>query len=153
MRIEIRTSNPSDVDTITDMEKQCFETYLQYGPSILFNLLNSGKYVSLTAGMIHEKQFSVIGSAVGEKDQNKKELGRIVLIIVDPRYQRKKIGTKLLSALEEKMIAFYGIKSFELQVHYKNEAAICFYQKNGYKIDKQLNNYYNRKEHAFLMQK
>ena len=153
MKIEIRPSNPADVDIINNIEKKCFKKRLQYGPSVLFNLLNSAKYVSLTARIIQEKQFSVVGSAIGEKDQNKKYLGRIVLIIVDPRCQRKKIGSKLLSALEEKMIVLYGIKSFELQVHFENDAAICFYQKNGYTISKKINNYYNRKEHAFLMQK
>jgi ribosomal protein S18 acetylase RimI-like enzyme len=153
MRIEIRPSNPADVDIITKMEKQCFEKHLQYGPSVLFTLLNSAKYISLTARMIQKRHLSVVGSAVGEKDLNKEDLGRIVLIIVEPQCQRKKIGTKLLSALEEKMNVLYGVKSFELQVHYKNNVAVFFYQKNGYKIVKKINNYYDRKEHAFLMKK
>ncbi|MHA1969559.1 MAG: GNAT family N-acetyltransferase [Candidatus Hodarchaeales archaeon] len=126
---------------------------MQYGPSILFNLLNSAKYISLTAKTSQDHKKLVLGCAIGENDQKADTLGRIVLIIVDPKFQQKNIGTELLSALETKLSNVYGIKSYELQVHYRNEKAIFFYQKNGYKISKKIRNYYDRKEHAYLMQK
>ncbi len=151
--VEIEPSNPSDVDYIAKMEKQCFDKHLQYGPSILFNLLNSAKYISLTAKTSQDHKKLVLGCAIGENDQKKDVLGRIVLIIVEPLFQRKNVGTKLLSRLETNLNNEYGIKSYELQVHYKNEKAISFYQKNGYKISKRIRNYYNRKEHAYLMEK
>ena len=151
--LEIEPSNPSDVDYITNMEKQCFDKHLQYGPSILFNLLNSAKYISLTAKTSHDDKKLVLGCAIGENDQKEDVLGRIVLIIVEPQFQRKNVGTKLLSALETKLNNVYGIKSYELQVHYRNEKAIYFYQKNGYTISKKIRRYYDRKNHAYLMKK
>jgi len=153
MMIKIRASNPSDVDTIASMEKLCFEAHLQYGSSILFNILNSAKYISLTANLIQERNGKIAGCAIGERDQDKTNLGRIVLIIVDPELQRNNIGAELLSALEEKLGTMFGIELFELQVHYKNEKALFFYQKNGYRISKGIRNYYERSEHAFLMDK
>lgn len=153
--IEINPSNPSDVDYITKMEKECFEKHLRYGPSILFNLLNSAKYISLTATKKSPQNDNrqVIGCAIGENDQKENTVGRIVLIIIDRQFQRKKIGTELLSVLENKLKNVYGIESYELQVHYRNDNAVSFYQKNGYTISKKIRNYYDRKEHAFLMQK
>ena len=153
MMLKIRSSNPSDVDTIASMEKLCFEAHLQYGSSILFNILNSAKYISLTANLIQEGNGKIAGCAIGERDQDKTNLGRIVLIIVDPELQRNNIGAELLSALEEKLGTMFGIELFELQVHYKNEKALFFYQKNGYRISKRIRNYYERSEHAFLMDK
>lgn len=100
-----------------------------------------------------ETTLEIIGFAVGEQDDDDKTLGRIITIQIDPAYQRRQIGRKLLVKLESKLNVDHRVERYELQVHYENEQAINFYKKQGYKTTKRLQNYYKRKEHAFLMEK
>ncbi|MFX1517686.1 MAG: GNAT family N-acetyltransferase [Promethearchaeota archaeon] len=152
VEITIRAGMIEDADRFTEIEKACFPSELCYGPSVLVTLLSMTPiYTVLTA--FTAKNSEIIGFAIGEQDDNNKQLGRIVTIQVDPSFWRHSIGENLLLTLETTLNKKHKIKSFELQVHHKNERAIRFYQNNGYKITKLLNNYYQRKEHAFLMKK
>ncbi|MFX1282840.1 MAG: GNAT family N-acetyltransferase [Promethearchaeota archaeon] len=111
----------------------------------------ASNYIVLTVQLVKDKK--IIAFAVGEQDDDDKTLGRIITIQVDPPYQGKQIGSKLLLKLEKSLQLNYEVKKSELQVHYKNERAIEFYRKHNYYVKKRLQNYYDRKEHAFLMVK
>lgn len=152
IKIIIRSGTIEDADRLTEIEKACFPNELRYGPSVLATLLSMTPiYTVLTA--LKVKNPEIIAFAIGEQDDIDKLLGRIISIQVDPSFWQRGIGKKLLLTLEAALHKKYGIRSFELQVHNKNERAIRFYQQNGYKITRLLNNYYERKEHAFLMKK
>jgi len=152
VEVIIRAGTIEDADRLTEIEKACFASELRYGPSVLATLLSMTPiYTVLTA--YTAKNPEIIACAIGEQDDNDKLLGRIITIQVDPSFWQRGIGKKLLLTLEVTLHKKHGIKSFELQVHHKNEGAIRFYQNNGYKITRFLKNYYERKEHAFLMEK
>ncbi|UCG90603.1 MAG: GNAT family N-acetyltransferase [Candidatus Heimdallarchaeota archaeon] len=153
LRIRIRTGTIEDADRFNEIERACFPSKLRYGPSILVNLVSMvSNYTVLTVQLV--KNSKIIAFAVGEQDDDDKTLGRIITIQVDPPYQGRQIGSKLLVELEKKLISEYKVEKFELQVHYKNEKAIGFYQKkHTYEIRKRIRNYYERGEHAFLMVK
>lgn len=141
-----------DADRFNEIERACFPRNLRYGPSILVALLTMTSNYTVLAAQLFE-QSKIIAFAVGEQDDNDLTLGRIITILVDPDYQGRKIGGKLLVELEKKLRKDYNVEKFELQVHFKNENGIKFYEKQGYKIKKRLRNYYDRKQHAFLMEK
>ncbi|MHA2245805.1 MAG: GNAT family N-acetyltransferase [Candidatus Hodarchaeales archaeon] len=152
LKIIFRTGTIEDVDRINEIEMACFPSELRYGPSILVTLLTmTPNYTVIIVQPVGKSL--IIAFAVGEQDDDDESLGRIITIQVDPPYQGRQIGSKLLVNLETKLSVEYQVKKFELQVHYKNEKAIRFYQKHQYKLKKRLQNYYDRKEHAFLMQK
>ncbi|MFX0122606.1 MAG: GNAT family N-acetyltransferase [Candidatus Hodarchaeota archaeon] len=152
VEIKIRTGMIRDADRLNEIEKACFPSELRYGPSILTTLLSMTPiYTVLTVHMADDSE--ILAFAIGEQDDFNETVGRIITIQVDPPFWRMGIGKKLLLELETKLYEEYSIKSFELQVHYKNKRAIRFYQKNGYKIVRLLQNYYERKEHAYLMEK
>ncbi len=152
MRIRIRTGTIEDAGRFNEIEEACFPSKLRYGPSILVALVSMvSNYIVLTVQLV--KNLKIIAFAVGEQDDDDKTLGRIITIQVDPLYQGRQIGSKLLAELETKLIFEHKVEKFELQVHYNNERAIGFYQKHEYCIKKSLQNYYDRKEHAFLMVK
>lgn len=152
LRIRIRTGTLEDADRFNEIEKACFPSKLRYGPSILVALVSmASNYTVLTVQLV--KNSKIIAFAVGEQDDDDKTLGRIITIQIDPPYQGRQIGSKLLVKLETKLRFEYKVKKFELQVHYKNKRAKRFYQKHEYYVKKRLQNYYDRKEHAFLMVK
>lgn len=152
LHITIRSGTIDDAAKFNKIEKACFPPEMRYGVSILSMLLSMTPiYTILTVELT--KNSEIIAFAIGEQDEKNASLGRIITIQVDPSFQRKKVGKKLLLELETKLSSQYGIDYFELQVHNKNQGAIEFYQRQGYKINKLLHNYYARKEHAYLMEK
>ena len=152
VEIGIKAGTIEDADRLNEIEKACFPSELRYGPSVLATLFSMTPiYTVLTAYTV--ENFKIIAFVIGEQDDNDELLGRIITIQVDPSFWQRGVGKKLLSLLEATLHKKYGIKSFELQVHHKNEGAIRFYQNSGYKITRFLKNYYDRKEHAFLMEK
>lgn len=70
----------------------------------------------------------------------------IEYIIVDDKYKRQGIATKLLNFIEKNN----DIKNITLEVRKSNEEAINFYKKNGFEIVTTRKNYYNN-EDAYLM--
>jgi ribosomal protein S18 acetylase RimI-like enzyme len=150
--IEIKKSDPKDVEAIIELEKAVFSPKLRYGPSIILALITtSPPHLALTAFL--QGTDTTIGFIAGECDQKDGKLGRIITIEIDPEYQHRYIGTQLLQVIENNMKNYYSVSKIELQVHSLNETAINFYIKHGYIKVKELRNYYARGEHALLMMK
>jgi ribosomal protein S18 acetylase RimI-like enzyme len=69
------------------------------------------------------------------------EVAGIETLNVDPIFQGRGIGKKLLKAAEEDMYD-YGIKKIRLEVSLYNISAINLYEKTGYRKKNILKNYY-----------
>ena len=148
----IRNASEKDIQQLKKIEERCFNQRYRYGIAILKSLIDKQpKYISLVAQMSNPKK--IVGFCIGEIDDMDLQKGRIISIQVDPPYQRTQIGTFLLRQLEIELIAEFKIKRVELQVQVDNQAAIDFYLANKYEISKQLKNYYDRGDHAFLLMK
>ncbi|HHW69712.1 MAG TPA: GNAT family N-acetyltransferase, partial [Tenericutes bacterium] len=59
------------------------------------------------------------------------ERSEINYIIVDPRYRKQKVATKLLEKLIERLIS-NNCENISLEVRDNNYSAISFYKKNGF---------------------
>lgn len=75
--------------------------------------------------------------------------GWIATIAVDPRYQRRGIGTALLISCETQL----GVPRSRLTVRMSNQGAISMYEKEGYKTIDVWKAYYNDGEDAIVMEK
>ena len=73
----------------------------------------------------------------------------IMGIAVEENFQHKKIGTKLLQTLI-KDAKLNNIATISLEVDEKNEKAINFYKKNGFKLTNIRKNYYKDND-AYIM--
>ena len=65
----------------------------------------------------------------------------IVGIALKNNYQRRGVGTKLLSSLV-KLAKNHQVQTISLEVDEKNEKAINFYKKNGFELTNIRKNYY-----------
>lgn len=72
----------------------------------------------------------------------------IEYIVVDPKYRKIGIATKLLKYIEKN----YKVKNITLEVKKNNIPAINFYNKNGFSIVSVRKNYY-KDEDGYLMLK
>ena len=60
--------------------------------------------------------------------------GWVNYLAVDPAYQKKGLGKRLMSEMENKLLAI-GCPKLNLQVRVGNNDALSFYEKIGYKND------------------
>ena len=95
------------------------------------------------------KETQVIGFGVMEYVENEAYL---VLFGVDPKYQRKGIGTKLIEWLEETALVS-GIGIIYLETRLSNAKGRKFYQRLGYKAIQRIPRYYGGREAAIRLAK
>ncbi len=72
----------------------------------------------------------------------------ILYIVVAEDFRKRGLGTTLID-----FVATSEIKRVMLEVRETNTIAIEFYKKNGFKIVREIENYYGGKDNAFAMEK
>jgi ribosomal-protein-alanine N-acetyltransferase len=116
----------------------------QYNPTLF-----SYFYETYPQGfIIAEQNHKIIGFLIGIKLQTNKT--KILMLSVDPKYQRQKIGKNLLNEFL-KVTTKEKIKIIELEVRTDNKKAIKFYEKNGFKIIEKINKFYQDGKNAYTM--
>ncbi len=92
--------------------------------------------------LVYEENGKIIGVLVYSLIYDRIE---IEYIVVNDKYKKLGIGSKLLKYIEKS-----GIKNITLEVRESNGVAINFYKKNGYEIVATRKNYY-KDENGYLM--
>ena len=116
----------------------------QYNPT-LFTIF----YETYPQGFIvAEQNHKIIGFLIGIKLKTDKT--KILMISVEPTYQRQKIGESLLKEFI-KITTKENIEIIELEVRTDNNKAIKFYEKNGFKIIEKINKFYQNGKSAYTM--
>ena len=132
----IRQVNVGDIDAISEIEKRCFTGPIAYSRRQL-------AYLALEANStcLVESQDNAIRGFIIVAYRKGSSTGRIETIDVDPRFQNKGVGMKLLMAAEDDMKR-RGMKIAQLEVSERNERALELYQKAGYTFSEKLKGYY-----------
>ncbi len=130
--VKIRKCRMEDLDEIYEIERLSFS--YPYPPFIFYSYLNKLFFVV-------EENGKIVGYIIGDRERN-----LIVSIAVHPDYRRKGYGRKLMEYLLKHM---HG--EVILQVRKSNKGAIEFYKKLGFKVKKEIRNYYMDGEDAILM--
>ncbi|MBS7233745.1 GNAT family N-acetyltransferase [Flavobacterium psychroterrae] len=139
--ISIRTVNPDNEKVLAITEELSENLYLRFGSDGKNSFQdwqnNNSKFVFVIAEINDE----VVGcGAVRPIDENTGEIKRMY-----SKFPGKKIGKTILLFLEEKA-ATLGYTDLVLETRLKNESAIQFYQKQGYKIIPNYGKYTDRPE-------
>ncbi len=77
------------------------------------------------------------------------EVAEILYLVVDEKYRKLGIGSAFIEHLSRDL----DIKKMILEVRKSNEVAISFYEKNGFKKIRPIENYYKDGEDALAMEK
>lgn len=85
-------------------------------------------------------------------DKPKENALEVLRICVDPLKWRRKLGTKMM-VFAEKMALKLGRKKVDLATNKANAQSIAFYKKLGYRIAKEVENYYGEGEVRYIFEK
>jgi ribosomal-protein-alanine N-acetyltransferase len=136
----IQQAKADDMDSIAEIEKKCFPGEISYSKRLLKNLILNSNGVSLV-----EKQNGAIRGFIIVTFRRGSLTCGVETIDVDPAFQNKGIGMRLLRAAEIEM-KNRGACSCQLEVSEGNEAALELYKNSGYAFKERLKDYY-RFEH------
>jgi ribosomal-protein-alanine N-acetyltransferase len=148
MPIKIENATPTDLDSLYQIETECFmeEAFTR---EHLAYLLETPNAINLKARTNHQ----IVGFIIGIiETYGKTRVGRVYTIDVAAKNRRIGIGLKLLGELEH---AFQekGVKTVYLEVRIDNKAALQLYRKKGYMKLEPLENYYASGRHGLRMKK
>lgn len=138
---EIRRITIGDLSRLIELELKCFNQYIAYTPKQLNYLVtraNSNCLAETISGLI--RGFIIV------LYKNRTKVAGIETLNVDPLFQGKGIGKKLLYAAERDMFN-RGIERIRLEVSVGNTSAIKLYEKSGFRINKLLKNFYYYKHY------
>ncbi len=140
--LKIRMFKPNDMFSVIKLASMTLTE--QYNPSI-FNYF----YETFPEGfIIAEKDYKIVGFIIGIITN--RNIAKILMISVDDRFRRQKIGNKLLFEFI-RIIKNRNIRIFELEVKVDNISAIKFYQKYNFEIVNKIIQFYQNGEDAYNM--
>ena len=144
MEIKIETATIRLLDTLYEIEEQCFSEEAFTKRQIAY-LLTDYNTIALAA----KTQNEVAGFIIAQVETDESEYGHIITVNVAFNYRHKGVATKLLHETES-LIKDRGISECRLEVREDNNAAIKLYHKLGYQTIGKLERYYGKKHGIYL---
>ena len=167
MRFRIRQFQKPDLDTLWEIDQACFDPQLAYSrPELAFYIRRPGSFalVAEAVDVQAEDQNGGNGGALAEAPEsltkilgfivaeNRRGNGHIITIDVIAEARRSGVGSSLLRAAEEKLVQA-GTGAVALETPVNNLAAIRFYKREGYFVEKTVAGYYSGLLDALVMTK
>ena len=142
----LRDYRDADFETLWQLDQECFPPELAYSRTELAGYIRRRGSVTVVA----ELEGEIAGYIVAERGGRK--VGHIITLDVRTQARRAGLGSKLMSAAEERLRAL-GCSSLLLEVAVDNAAAIAFYHRLGYATLATIPRYYNDQTDALLLGK
>lgn len=138
----IREFSPTDMQSVMRIVKSSLgETYPPSLYLTIHNIWPSGFLVLEEEGAI-----AAFVAAV-ESEAN---VARVLMLAVSPDRRGRSFGSLLMKELHARCIAA-GVHTVKLEVRKSNKAALSFYERLGYAVSGELQNFYLNGEGAYTM--
>jgi len=152
----IRPFQKADFEVLWQIDQVCFDSQLAYSrPELALYMRRPGSYTLVAessdqaGGGNPAPPTKILGFIVAEV---RRSAGHIITIDVMPGSRRAGIGSALLRAAEEQA-RHAGACLVELETAVDNMAAIHFYKREGYFVEKTVPGYYSNSLDALVMSK
>ena len=162
MRATIREFHNRDFETLWHIDQQCFAPGISYSrPELAAYMRATGSFTLVAecreAGNPDspaDPGLSGAGEIIGflVAHANRRGAGHIITIDVLPKARRSGIGSRLLSAAEERLRAAH-CRMVQLETAVDNTSALTFYRRHNYSLLKTIPRYYPGGLDAFVLQK
>jgi ribosomal protein S18 acetylase RimI-like enzyme len=149
--VRIRRSRLADLDALSDLENQVFETNRMSRRS-LQRLLTSPSAAVLLAQAGGKVTDAAIAGVVVVLFRVNSRIARLYSLAVAPAHTGRGIASALITAAE-KAARSHKCRFLRLEVHEKNSAAIKVYRKSGYRQFGRHHQYYEDRGHALRFEK
>ena len=144
-KLLLRPFGPADFETLCRIDQECFPPGIAYSPVELAYYVNRRGAITL----ISERDGVIAGFLVAESRRSR---GHIVTLDVLPAARRTGLGSKLITAAEERLRAA-GCTAISLETAVDNAAALAFYKRHGYSVLGTIPRYYQGTLDALRMEK
>jgi ribosomal protein S18 acetylase RimI-like enzyme len=161
----IRQFEKVDFDTLWRIDQDCFDPQLAYSkPELAFYMRRPGSFTLVAESSGSEVRSNVRGGGGTTGDikargpvgflvaETRRKTGHIITIDVIAEFRRAGVGSALLHAAENQLLRT-GTVVVALETPVNNEAAIRFYKKKGYFVEKTVAGYYSNHLDALVMTK
>jgi len=156
----IRQFEKGDFDTLWRIDQACFDPQLAYSqPEMAFYMRRPRSFTLVAESESVEIPgngsaaaapiFAILGFIVAETRRN---TGHIITIYVVAKARREGVGSALLRATEDRLL-HAGAVAVVLETPVNNDAAIRFYNQQGYFVEKTVSGYYSNHMDALVMMK
>ena len=144
--MRIKTVSLKDLDEIFRLESNTFKKDAFFKNSILNLIINNTFFFKL---INDDNSNEIVGFIIVIQDQEYSV--NLINLLISKQYQNKGYGSHLLKYTLNKIKEMNNIEVIVLNVNSKNKVAIRLYQKFGFRIVQQIENYYRQKKSAYLM--
>ena len=145
--MKIKQVSSKDSNEISLLEKMVFNQNAFSKDLIKKLIRKSTFFLKLEKNKIKKE---IIGFVIVVKDR--RDRANIINFLINPKYHNKGYGSCLLYNTVQKIKELKNIKKIVLNVQVENTSAIKLYRKFGFKIVKKVDQYYQSKEDAYLME-
>ena len=140
----IRRFSPSDIRPVMEIVRSSLgETY---PPSLYLTLHN----IWGDGFLVLEDSDRIVAFVAAVESE--KRIARVLMLAVLREYRGRSLGSMLMNELYARCIA-NEIHSMKLEVRKSNKAALAFYERQGFSVTGEIENFYVNGEGAFVMTK
>jgi ribosomal-protein-alanine N-acetyltransferase len=143
----LRDADSRDFETLWRIDQQCFV------PGIAYSQRELATYMSLRGAfsiVITDSESKIVGFLVATIRRN--GVGHVITIDVLQEVRRLGIGSKLLTAAEQRLRKL-ECHTVSLETAVDNQSALVFYKRHGYFAVKTIPRYYSNGVDALVLQK
>lgn len=138
----VREFSPADMQAVMRIVKSSLgETYPPSLYLTIHNIWPEGFLVLEADGRV-----AAFVAAV----ESEKQVVRVLMLAVVPERRGQSLGSLLMSELHARCIAA-GVHTVKLEVRKSNKSALSFYERLGYSVFGEMQNFYLNGEGAYLM--
>jgi ribosomal-protein-alanine N-acetyltransferase len=143
----LRDADSRDFETLWRIDQQCFI------PGIAYSHRELATYMALRGSftiVMTDQESKIVGFLVATVRPN--AIGHVITIDVLPEVRRLGVGSKLLTAAEDRL---YKLKchTVSLETAVDNKSALDFYKRHQYSAVKTIPRYYSNGVDALVLQK
>ena len=154
MEFILREFKREDFEILWDIDQKCFPPGISYSRIELAAYIRHRGSLTLVAESTEARREAegspILGFIVAEVDR--RGMGHIITIDVIAAARRSGIGSRLLTAAEERLRTA-NCSSVTLETAVDNQSALAFYKRHGYFLLRTIPRYYSNDMDAFVLEK
>jgi ribosomal-protein-alanine N-acetyltransferase len=149
--IGLRDYREADFDAVWEIDQTCFASGIAYTQAELRTYIHlPGAFTLVAETHTNDSPSSLQGFLVAHA--SRRGLGHIITIDILPEARRVGIGSRLLTAAEDRLRAGQCYAVF-LETAVDNQSAIAFYKRHDYFVVRTVPHYYSNGVDALVLQK